>query len=71
MRLINPQNCSEFSTGTLLRAYSVIESLDGERYAANLDTQAAISSTLELNGWIYDEDNHEWWCPVNEEGSND
>jgi len=66
MARVTVMNNSEFSTGTLLRVYDGIARLDGDEYIELMSVQSAVSDTLEDRGWIFDEEDNEWVCPVNE-----
>lgn len=69
MARVTAMNNSEFSSGTLIRAYDGIaryETDDIEELDGLLTVQSAVSTTLESRGFEFDEDENEWFCPVNE-----
>jgi len=64
MARVTAMNNSEFSTGTLLRVYDGISNLEEDKYVELLGVQSAVSATLEDRGWIFDDEDNEWYVEV-------
>jgi hypothetical protein len=66
--IITAGNCSQYSSGTLLRAYDGVlrfEPDDVSEEAEMLELQAALGRELESRGWEFDEDDRDWSIEVN------
>lgn len=60
---INSTNCSDYHSGTLLRAFDVLDDVECEsptEATSVFNLQTAISTTLESRGWQFDENEDEW-----------
>jgi hypothetical protein len=68
--IVTAKNCNQLSSGTLLKVYDEMrrfESDDIEKEVEVLDLQTVVGNTLESRGWIYDEEDREYYYPVHSE----